>query len=39
LVANSAVICAARGLGPTVARVLAERDRGEKLPPPRRERA
>lgn len=39
LVANSAVICAARGLGPSVARVLAERDRGEGLPPPRRTRA
>jgi 3'-phosphoadenosine 5'-phosphosulfate (PAPS) 3'-phosphatase len=39
LVANSAVICAARGLGPTVARVLAERDRSENLPLPRRERA
>lgn len=36
LVANSAVICAARGLGPMAAAVLAERDRAERLPPPRR---
>jgi 3'(2'), 5'-bisphosphate nucleotidase len=39
LVANSAVICAARGLGPAVARLLAERDRDEHLPPPRRSHA
>lgn len=39
LVANSAVICAARGLGPAAAAVLAERDRDENLPPPRRGKA
>jgi 3'-phosphoadenosine 5'-phosphosulfate (PAPS) 3'-phosphatase len=36
---NSAVICAARGLGPSVARALAARDREEQVPPPRRGRA
>jgi 3'-phosphoadenosine 5'-phosphosulfate (PAPS) 3'-phosphatase len=36
LVANSAVICAARGFGPAVARVLGDRDRTEGLPRPRR---
>ena len=36
LAANSAVICATHGLGPSTARVLAERDRAERLPPPRR---
>jgi 3'-phosphoadenosine 5'-phosphosulfate (PAPS) 3'-phosphatase len=32
LVRNSAVICTARGLGSTVARILAERDRSEGVP-------
>lgn len=39
LSANNAVICAARSLGPSVARVLAERDRSEGVPPARARRA